>query len=82
MFLGIEEDLFSPRFCLVSPWMTYGHVIGYLEQNPEHNRLLCVRFNPGLLLTAHLTDICNRLLRLWTVCNIYITLPLQWYTVT
>ncbi|KAK0479287.1 hypothetical protein IW261DRAFT_1316708, partial [Armillaria novae-zelandiae] len=29
--LGINEDLFGPRFCLISPWMRHGNIIEYLQ---------------------------------------------------
>ncbi|KAF9074254.1 hypothetical protein BDP27DRAFT_1197343, partial [Rhodocollybia butyracea] len=30
-FLGISMDLFPERFCLVSPWCSYGNVGDYLD---------------------------------------------------
>ncbi|KAE9402996.1 hypothetical protein BT96DRAFT_990639 [Gymnopus androsaceus JB14] len=36
--LGVNTDLFSPSFCLISPWMENGNIISYLKQNPMHNR--------------------------------------------
>ncbi|KAF5358884.1 hypothetical protein D9757_012302 [Collybiopsis confluens] len=34
--LGVNVDLFSPSFCLVSPWMENKDIITYLKQNPTH----------------------------------------------
>lgn len=36
--LGVNTELFTPAFCLVSPWMSNGDLITYLEENPEHDR--------------------------------------------
>ncbi|KAE9384733.1 kinase-like protein, partial [Gymnopus androsaceus JB14] len=36
--LGVNTDLFSPSFCLISPWMENGNIISYLKQNTAHNR--------------------------------------------
>ncbi|PBK82462.1 kinase-like protein [Armillaria gallica] len=38
-FLGVNEDLFAPRYCLVSPWMVNGNIMSYIEAHPDHNRL-------------------------------------------
>ncbi|KIK69392.1 hypothetical protein GYMLUDRAFT_237199 [Collybiopsis luxurians FD-317 M1] len=35
--LGVNMELFSPSFCLVSPWMKNRDIITYLKQNPRHN---------------------------------------------
>ncbi|KAF5342728.1 hypothetical protein D9757_014476 [Collybiopsis confluens] len=35
--LGVNIDLFSPSFCLVSPWMENKDVITHLNQNPDHS---------------------------------------------
>ncbi|KIK63204.1 hypothetical protein GYMLUDRAFT_41532 [Collybiopsis luxurians FD-317 M1] len=35
--LGVNLDLFSPSFCLISPWMHNRDVITYLKQNPQHS---------------------------------------------
>ncbi|KAF9257192.1 kinase-like protein [Marasmius fiardii PR-910] len=37
-FLGVTE-LFDPDFCLVSPWMENGHIITFLQRNPDHDKL-------------------------------------------
>ncbi|KIK68732.1 hypothetical protein GYMLUDRAFT_153912, partial [Collybiopsis luxurians FD-317 M1] len=37
--LGVNTQLFSPSFCLVSPWMENRDIITYLKQNPGHNLL-------------------------------------------
>ncbi|KAK0439972.1 kinase-like domain-containing protein [Desarmillaria tabescens] len=36
--IGINEDLFHPSFCLISPWMKNGNIISFLSQHPEHNQ--------------------------------------------
>ena len=41
--LGVNTELFSPGFCLVSSWMVNADIITYLHKNPEHNRLKAVR---------------------------------------
>ncbi|KIK53327.1 hypothetical protein GYMLUDRAFT_105475, partial [Collybiopsis luxurians FD-317 M1] len=38
-FLGVNVDLFSPSFCLISPWMKNRDIKTFLEQNPQHNLL-------------------------------------------
>ncbi|ESK96318.1 hypothetical protein Moror_7104 [Moniliophthora roreri MCA 2997] len=40
--LGVNTELFSPAFCLVSPWMGNGDIITYLKKNPTHDRLRSV----------------------------------------
>uniref|UniRef100_A0A0W0EWH8 Protein kinase domain-containing protein n=1 Tax=Moniliophthora roreri TaxID=221103 RepID=A0A0W0EWH8_MONRR len=40
--LGVNTKLFSPALCLVSPWMSNGDIVSYLEDNPEHDRLRSV----------------------------------------
>ncbi|KAJ7575172.1 kinase-like domain-containing protein [Mycena floridula] len=42
-FLGVTLELFAPSFCLVSPWMSNGNVMQYLEQNPGFSRINAVR---------------------------------------
>ncbi|KAF9257189.1 hypothetical protein L218DRAFT_1006451 [Marasmius fiardii PR-910] len=37
-FIGVTER-FNPDFCLVSPWMENGHVITFLQRNPDHDKL-------------------------------------------
>ncbi|KIK69391.1 hypothetical protein GYMLUDRAFT_35470 [Collybiopsis luxurians FD-317 M1] len=37
--LGVNMELFSPSFCLVSPWMKNKDIITYLKQNPAHDLL-------------------------------------------
>ncbi|KAF5363231.1 hypothetical protein D9758_008382 [Tetrapyrgos nigripes] len=37
-FLGISLKLFSPSFCMVSPWMDNGQVMSFLKRHPHHNR--------------------------------------------
>ncbi|KAF9068879.1 kinase-like domain-containing protein [Rhodocollybia butyracea] len=32
--LGVNSDLFSPSFCLISPWMKNKDIITYLKANP------------------------------------------------
>ncbi|KAE9402611.1 kinase-like protein [Gymnopus androsaceus JB14] len=36
--LGVNAELFSPSFCLISPWMENRDIITYLKNNPGHNR--------------------------------------------
>ncbi|KAJ4464264.1 kinase-like domain-containing protein [Lentinula lateritia] len=36
--LGVNEEIFSPSFCLVSPWMANKDIITYLKANPTHSR--------------------------------------------
>ncbi|KAE9404200.1 kinase-like protein [Gymnopus androsaceus JB14] len=36
--LGVNAELFSPSFCLISPWMENKDIITYLKGNPTHNR--------------------------------------------
>ncbi|KAH8828637.1 kinase-like domain-containing protein [Flagelloscypha sp. PMI_526] len=38
-FLGFNEELFTPSFCLVSPLMMNGNVRTFLERNPHHSRV-------------------------------------------
>jgi serine/threonine protein kinase len=37
-FLGVNTKLFSPSFCLISPWMENGNALSFLEKNPDHDR--------------------------------------------
>ncbi|KAK0486542.1 hypothetical protein IW261DRAFT_1456002 [Armillaria novae-zelandiae] len=39
-FLGVNGDLFDPSFCLISPWMKNGNLMSYLEEHPDHDRLI------------------------------------------
>ncbi|KAF9022754.1 hypothetical protein BDZ89DRAFT_956290 [Hymenopellis radicata] len=41
-FLGVNQDLFAPSFCLISPWMENGNIIYFLSKHPTHNRLQCL----------------------------------------
>ncbi|KAJ7862513.1 kinase-like domain-containing protein, partial [Mycena olivaceomarginata] len=34
-FFGVDEQMFRPSFCLISPWMDNGNVIKFLEKNPD-----------------------------------------------
>ncbi|KIK53337.1 hypothetical protein GYMLUDRAFT_179049, partial [Collybiopsis luxurians FD-317 M1] len=38
-FLGVNMDLFSPSFCLISPWMENRDIKTFLEKNPQHSLL-------------------------------------------
>ncbi|KAH8832216.1 kinase-like domain-containing protein [Flagelloscypha sp. PMI_526] len=38
-FLGFNEELFTPSFCLISPLLVNGNVRSFLESNPHHDRL-------------------------------------------
>ncbi|KAK0224513.1 kinase-like domain-containing protein, partial [Armillaria nabsnona] len=42
-FIGVNDDLFYPSFCLISPWMKNGNIISFLLQNPGHDRVQCIR---------------------------------------
>ncbi|KIK58563.1 hypothetical protein GYMLUDRAFT_170833 [Collybiopsis luxurians FD-317 M1] len=37
-FLGVNEELFHPSFCLISPWMKNRNVISFLDRDPAYNR--------------------------------------------
>ncbi|KAK0498047.1 kinase-like domain-containing protein, partial [Armillaria luteobubalina] len=39
-FLGVSEELFAPRYCLISLWMVNGNIISYLKTHPDHDRLM------------------------------------------
>ncbi|KAJ3873643.1 kinase-like domain-containing protein [Lentinula edodes] len=41
-FIGVNEILFSPSYCFISPWMKNGNIMTYLENHPEQNRLLWI----------------------------------------
>ncbi|KAG7448879.1 uncharacterized protein BT62DRAFT_965523 [Guyanagaster necrorhizus] len=48
--LDVNEDLFAPRFCLISSWMYQSNIIEYLQRNPddvEPTRLDFVDFRLG-----------------------------------
>ncbi|KAE9386306.1 kinase-like protein, partial [Gymnopus androsaceus JB14] len=36
--LGVNAELFSPLFCLISPWMENKDIISYLKKSPAHSR--------------------------------------------
>ncbi|KAE9403632.1 kinase-like protein [Gymnopus androsaceus JB14] len=36
--LGVNAELFSPSFCLISPWMENKDIITFLRKNPSHDR--------------------------------------------
>ncbi|KAE9393864.1 kinase-like protein, partial [Gymnopus androsaceus JB14] len=36
--LGVNAELFSPSFCLISPWMENKDIITFLRKNLTHNR--------------------------------------------
>ncbi|KIK64861.1 hypothetical protein GYMLUDRAFT_403232 [Collybiopsis luxurians FD-317 M1] len=36
--LGVNDQLFEPSFCLISPWMENRDIITYLKRNETHNR--------------------------------------------
>ncbi|KAF5376792.1 hypothetical protein D9757_009481 [Collybiopsis confluens] len=42
-FLGVNEELFDPSFCLISEWMTNRDIIAFLRENPTHNRERALR---------------------------------------
>ncbi|KAJ7586154.1 kinase-like domain-containing protein [Mycena floridula] len=37
-FLGVNVDLFAPSFCLISPWMSNGNLMQFLQRNPDFDR--------------------------------------------
>ncbi|KAJ7132597.1 kinase-like domain-containing protein, partial [Mycena epipterygia] len=37
-FLGVNEEMFHPSFCLISPWMDNGNVMSFLEKNGGFDR--------------------------------------------
>ncbi|KAK0471653.1 kinase-like domain-containing protein, partial [Armillaria novae-zelandiae] len=39
-FLGVSQELFAPRYCLISPWMVNGNIMSYLEAHHDHDRLM------------------------------------------
>ncbi|KAK1218746.1 MAP kinase kinase kinase activity protein [Marasmius sp. AFHP31] len=41
-FVGVNTTLFPQGFCLVSPWMENGDIIGFLELHPGHDRLVSI----------------------------------------
>ncbi|KAJ3993837.1 kinase-like domain-containing protein [Lentinula boryana] len=38
-FIGVNEALFSPSYCFISPWMENGSIMAYLEKHPERDRM-------------------------------------------
>ncbi|KAH8832435.1 hypothetical protein DL96DRAFT_655532 [Flagelloscypha sp. PMI_526] len=42
-FLGVSKDLFAPSFCLISPFMEHGNILTFLEKNPNHDRIVCLK---------------------------------------
>ncbi|KDQ53252.1 hypothetical protein JAAARDRAFT_137568, partial [Jaapia argillacea MUCL 33604] len=36
-FMGIDADLFTGQFCMISPWMSNGCILTYLEKNRSLN---------------------------------------------
>ncbi|KAJ7575874.1 hypothetical protein C8J56DRAFT_1171771 [Mycena floridula] len=42
-FLGVSVDMFTPSFCLVSPWMANGNINDYLQLYPDHDCLIVLR---------------------------------------
>ncbi|KAF9022758.1 kinase-like protein, partial [Hymenopellis radicata] len=41
-FLGVDNDLFAPSFCLISLWMENGIIVSFLKRNPAHDHLQAV----------------------------------------
>ncbi|THU98418.1 kinase-like protein, partial [Dendrothele bispora CBS 962.96] len=41
-FVGVSLKLFTPSFCMVSPWMNNGHVMSFLKKRPDYNRLTVI----------------------------------------
>ncbi|KIY62613.1 kinase-like protein [Cylindrobasidium torrendii FP15055 ss-10] len=41
-FLGINDELFYPSFCLISPWLENGSVNNFLKSNPSFDRMECI----------------------------------------
>ncbi|KAJ8085104.1 serine/threonine protein kinase, AGC [Marasmius tenuissimus] len=48
-FIGVNTMLFPEGFCLVSPWMANGDIIGFLKRNPGHDRLASVGFEVSMI---------------------------------
>ncbi|KAF8998573.1 kinase-like domain-containing protein [Cyathus striatus] len=38
-FFGASSSIVGRRFCLISPWMSNGNIMEYLERHPNHDRL-------------------------------------------
>ncbi|KAJ4490796.1 kinase-like domain-containing protein [Lentinula aciculospora] len=38
-FIGVNEVLFYPSYCFISPWMKNGNIMAYLDKHPEQDRL-------------------------------------------
>ncbi|KAF5382286.1 hypothetical protein D9757_008496 [Collybiopsis confluens] len=38
-FIGVNEEIFYPSYCFVSPWMNNGNIMTYLAEHPEQDRL-------------------------------------------
>jgi hypothetical protein len=41
-FLGVNDNMFHPSFCLISPWKDNGNLLSFLEKNPHVDRLKAV----------------------------------------
>ncbi|KIK63716.1 hypothetical protein GYMLUDRAFT_221981 [Collybiopsis luxurians FD-317 M1] len=54
--LGVNSELFSPSFCLVSPWMANKDIITYLRRNPDHDRYTVFTEIAAGLLYLHTRD--------------------------
>ncbi|KAF9022901.1 hypothetical protein BDZ89DRAFT_956203, partial [Hymenopellis radicata] len=41
-FFGVNDKLFAPRLCLISPWMENGTIVEFLKRNPQHDRMKAI----------------------------------------
>jgi serine/threonine protein kinase len=65
-FLGISQDAIAPHLCLVSPWMTHGNILDFIDESPEADRLslVCACCKPAAtFLSKHQIAQCSHGLR-------------------
>jgi hypothetical protein len=61
-FFGVDEQMFRPSFCLISPWMDNGNVIKFLEKNPDFDRLKAVLSKISLSSWCYQNFVCRPLI--------------------
>ena len=44
-FLGIDKVIFSPHYCMVTPWLPNGHILQFIKSNDNQS----LELNPSLL---------------------------------